>query len=149
MSEPKWIMICGGPRTGKSTLARKMAKELGATGLLLTDDFLSIKDRGERIESIASSLKREFAYGRLTIIEGCEAPRLLDRLALFNLPHPHRVVWVGPVLVSQYEPKYRALVATQINKISGAMDIDLLKEFNAFTYEGNLVYVPSYNPRSD
>lgn len=142
--EPKWIMICGGPKTGKTTLATRMVKEIGATGMVVTDHFIGIKDRAERIESIANALKREFEYGGRTIIEGCEAPRLLDRLALFDLPHPHRVVWVGPREVKDYPPQYRGLVAAQRNKVNRAKEIGLLTEFDLHTNEGNLIYVPSY-----
>lgn len=148
MADKRWIMVCGGPKTGKSTLARKMIKDLGAGGFISTDDFLAIP-RGERPFAIANRMRSEWEYGDLIIVEGCEAPRLLDRLPLLDLPVPHRVVWVGPEVVASYPAQYRALVAMQVNKIVGAVSIGLLSELDLRTNEGNLIYVPSYSPQSD
>lgn len=138
-------MICGGPKTGKTTLARKLMATTKATGFISTDDFLSVP-REDRPFVLAEKLKQEMEYGPLTIVEGCEAPRLLDRLSLLDLPPPWRVVWVGPRKPPIYEPRFRGLVAAQERKIIGAKEIGLLTEHNPLTDKGNLIYVSSQVP---
>ena len=140
----RWVLVCGGPSTGKTTLAQKIATDLGAHGVVGTDSFLALP-RGDRPFAAADKMRAEWERGPLIVVEGCEAPRLLDRLPVLDFPAPFRTVWVGPRRVSSYGARHRALVSMQINKIYGAIQIGLLTEFDLLTNEGNLLYVPSQN----
>lgn len=68
------VAIIGGPRTGKTTLAQRMAAEL-ALPLVSTDDFIPLGwsgSSGKAAEVIASA--------RRLLIEGVAVPRALRRL---------------------------------------------------------------------
>lgn len=68
------IAITGGPRTGKTTLAREMADRLGME-LVSTDDYIELgwSEASARVAEI-------LAQGAPRIVEGVAVPRALRKL---------------------------------------------------------------------
>lgn len=75
------IAIVGGPRTGKTTYARKLADKLGLP-LVNTDDFIPLGWAGS-----SGKAAEVIAGARRLLIEGVTVPRALRRLIE---DHPRR-----------------------------------------------------------
>jgi hypothetical protein len=138
----KWALICGSPKSGKTTLATELAGKLNR-GLVSTDTFLGFS-RNYRWRALADWMK---GSGADLVVEGCEATRLLPRLVLLTLPPPDRVIWVGPTDISQVEPKWRAITRMQLRHIHEGIEAGILKN-EADPSEGpHVLYLPQINPR--
>lgn len=102
--------IVGAPRTGKTTLGRKLAAERGAR-LISTDDFLHLP-HDRQVDAIRAMIEVASGAARNVIVEGVTTARLLPHRPdgrVHTGPVPDEVVWVrGP---SEAEPRYLGLTA--------------------------------------
>ena len=102
--------IVGAPRTGKTTLGRKLAAERGAR-LISTDDFLHLP-HDRQLDAIRAMIEVASGSARNVIVEGVTAARLLPHRPDGRVhagPVPDEVIWVrGP---SEEETRYRGLTS--------------------------------------
>lgn len=106
--------VIGAPRTGKTTLARKLAAETGAH-LVSTDDYLILP---HDLQPTAIALAMLGHHD--VVVEGVAAARLLPNRPDgrdHGAPRPDRVVWCrGP---SECDPRYAGLSA-MVTKFASA-----------------------------
>lgn len=102
------ILICGGPRTGKSTLAEVLKTRFNLP-IVHCDDYLSL-GRNTMLLACAADCA-DYTY---PIIEGCEAPRLLT-IGL----KPEVILWLGPTNPVKYLERYHFLIRSQLDALDG------------------------------